>query len=178
MRALWERPAVPTVISPRAARRGLCPTTGVTMAALLAACAGLLAYGPAPAGAATCTLGQVTPSAERNMLRRINAERRAQGHRPVRHSVRLRALGRHSSIRMARGAAFQHGSLSWARGAPAGQNLAWAFSVPSAVGAMMNSTGHRRNMLDRRWRSVGIGGARDCRGQIVFTINFSARPRG
>ncbi|HEX2162278.1 MAG TPA: CAP domain-containing protein [Thermoleophilaceae bacterium] len=55
------------------------------------------------------------------------------------------------------GARYLGGRFSWA----VGENLAWgsgSLGTPrSIVRAWMKSPGHRRNMLDRRYREIGIG---------------------
>jgi uncharacterized protein YkwD len=55
------------------------------------------------------------------------------------------------------GARYLGGRISWA----VGENLAWGSgdrgTPRQIVRAWMNSPGHRRNMLDRRFREIGIG---------------------
>jgi uncharacterized protein YkwD len=55
------------------------------------------------------------------------------------------------------GAHYLGGRFSWA----VGENLAWGSGSRGTprqiVRAWMNSPGHRRNMLDRRFREIGIG---------------------
>ena len=76
---------------------------------------------------------------------------------------------------MAGGGAFSHASgMSWAAGHAAGQNIAMAPSAAIAFRAMLNSPPHRRNMLAPGWRFGGVGAARDCTGEIFFTVNFLA----
>jgi uncharacterized protein YkwD len=56
-----------------------------------------------------------------------------------------------------RGARYLGGRFSWA----VGENLAWGSGSRGTprriVRALMSSPGHRRNMLDRRYREIGIG---------------------
>lgn len=42
----------------------------------------------------------------------------------------------------------------------------------AAVITWMNSPGHRENMLSSEWRHIGIGVARNTRGEIYLTQNF------
>jgi uncharacterized protein YkwD len=106
----------------------------------------------------------------------VNAERTQRGMRPLRINRRLsRAATRHAGD-MVRRTYFSHDSLSGAsfvdrirkagylrgpRGWVVGENLAWGTgdrSSPAAiVQAWMNSPGHRANILQRRFREVGIG---------------------
>lgn len=124
------------------------------------------------AHAASCVKGSVAPSAEATMLRLINVRRSTAGRAPVRGSAALRKAGRRSSRAMARGAAFAHDSLEWARGRGAAQNLAMAVRPAAAVAAMMRSPRHRRNLLGVRFTHAGIGAARDCAGLTYYTVNL------
>ncbi len=128
------------------------------------------------ADAASCARGAVSPGAEAAMLKLINARRSSAGQAPVRSSAGLRKAGRRSSTAMARGAAFAHGSLSWARGRGAAQNLAMAPRPGAAFTAMMGSAEHRRNLLGP-FTHIGVGAAGDCNGLTYYTINLLANRR-
>lgn len=171
---------VPAVIR-RPSRRGAlpesCPVPGVALASVVPIALAAVLAGASPAGAATCVPGNPGPSAESRIVELVNAERRAVGLRPLRTSPRLRARARATSRLLATGAAFRHGSLSWARGVPGAQNLAMAPTPWSAFSGMLDSPPHRRNMMGPRWRTVGVGAAGDCRGSIYFTLNISASGR-
>lgn len=39
----------------------------------------------------------------------------------------------------------------------------------------MNSSGHRRNILNGKYREIGIGVARKGSSNIVFTVDFGTR---
>jgi uncharacterized protein YkwD len=169
---------VPTVRIPGRPGSDSCPVSGLGVAAAVIASACALALAPAQADAATCRVASVVPTSEAQMFRLINAERRAAGVKPVRFAPRLRSVGRHTSRSIARGAPFRHGPLSWGRGRHVGQNLGWTGNAPVAMEMMMASPGHRANVLRPAWRGMGVGAAHDCRGRIVFTVNFSAAPRG
>lgn len=105
----------------------------------------------------------------------LNAERAARGTAPLRTERRLAvAAVRHSSDMVARGF-FEHRSpagttpaarimrTGWGRGRDwiVGEDLAWGtgrLGTPRAtVAAWMNSAPHRRNVLERRFRQVGVG---------------------
>lgn len=146
------------------------------IAALAGVCAGLV---PSIGAAAPCT-PVLSPSAEAALTGLINAERRAERIPKVVKKAALRKQGRKKSMAMARGAAFAHsgGALRWAHGRAGAQNIAMAPSAREAFQAMLNSPSHRANMLSRRYRLTGIGAARDCTGQIFFTVNLMARTRG
>jgi uncharacterized protein YkwD len=68
-----------------------------------------------------------------------------------------------------------------------GENLAWgsgALSTPRAiVNGWMNSTGHRKNILDSSYKDVGLGvklgsPSPSVKGGTVFVHNFGARGSG
>ena len=144
-------------------------------AALAGVCAGLV---PSVGAAAPCT-PVLSPSDEAALTGLINAERRAKKVPKVVKKTTLRKQGRKKSMAMARGAAFAHsGPLRWAHGRAGAQNIAMAPSALEAFQAMLKSPSHRANMLSRRYGLTGIGAARDCAGQIFFTVNLMARARG
>ena len=106
----------------------------------------------------------------------VNAERSHRGLRPLHLSRRLSRAARGHARDMVRRDYFSHDSLSGAsfvdrirhtgylRGPRAwivGENLAWGSgdrSTPAAiVDAWMHSPGHRANILQRRFRQIGIG---------------------
>jgi uncharacterized protein YkwD len=107
----------------------------------------------------------------------INRERTSRGLRALRSDGRLRRVAESYSREMVRHSFFNHvghdgstlrdrianrttylsGMSNWA----IGENLYWG-SGPRAtpaesVDGWMHSSGHRRNVLDRRYRDVGIG---------------------
>lgn len=104
----------------------------------------------------------------------INRERTTRGVRALRRNKRLDlASARHARAMEARDF-FEHGnyvgrirSANYLRGARAwtvGENIAWGSGVlgtpAEIVDAWMNSPGHRSNILNRRFREIGIGIAR------------------
>ena len=116
-------------------------------------------------------------------------------------SKRLNRAARVHSADMARHAYFSHNSLSGAsfldrirrtgylrkaRRWTAGENIAWGtghLATPRAiVRAWMNSPGHRANILNRRFRQIGVGitfkapvrAATGSRGG-TYTTDFGAR---
>jgi len=139
----------------------------------LAACS-LSAAAAAPASAASpCAAGT---SARATTLCLVNAERAAHGVRPLKLDKRLsRAALRHSRDMVAKGyfahdsrsgagfsariarTGWMHGRRSW----NVGENIAWgsgALATPRAiVKAWMHSTGHRHNIMQPRFRVIGIG---------------------
>ena len=99
--------------------------------------------------------------AERQMLRMINRARENQDRQPLRLGERLSDVARrHSRLMRDEGTIF-HSDLghtvrnfSWSL---AGENVGMGPSMESLHKAFMNSEGHRRNNLDRRFERIGIG---------------------
>src|SRR5918999_4092295 len=137
---------------------------------------------PIAAPAASCANASAVPTTvsmaaiRSSTLCLLNAERRRRGLRPLRRDRRLaRAARRHARDMDARnyfnhtsrsGASFvdrirRAGYLRGARGWSVGENLAWGtggLGTPQAiVRAWMNSPGHRDNILNGRFREIGVG---------------------
>jgi uncharacterized protein YkwD len=105
----------------------------------------------------------------------INAERRERGLAGLHQNPRLAIAGKRHALDMVSARYFSHDSLSgrafddrivatgYARGhrATIGENLAWgsgALATPAAtVKGWMGSPGHRANILQPRFREIGIG---------------------
>lgn len=144
---------------------------------------------PAGATAAGCANGAASPSSisSRTALKAtvclVNEERASRGLRRLRLNRRLsRAAVRHGRD-MVRRDYFSHVSPSgstllrrikhagYIRGARAwwaGENLAWgsggSANARSIVRAWMKSPGHRSNILDRRYRELGMAVVRGAPG--------------
>jgi uncharacterized protein YkwD len=164
---------------------------------------GLVGAGPAAAGGcafSNARAGAVTEPALRHAtLCLVNRERARRGLRRLRQDRRLMKAGRLHTRDMVRKRYFAHTSKSgvsfserifrsgYFRGArrwAAGENIAWGArkgSTPSRiVRAWLDSPGHRRNMLSRRWREVGIGIVRGTpRGYLddgaIYATEFAVR---
>jgi uncharacterized protein YkwD len=115
-------------------------------------------------------LGQVAPDpeAENQMLEMLNAEREKAGLRPLRLDPQLTEVARAHSLEMFRLGYFAHNSP--VNGTPfdrmkaagivfaiAGENLAYAPNVQIGHEGLMNSPGHRANILRPEFGHVGIG---------------------
>lgn len=145
---------------------------GTGIAALLAPGAALGAE-PAPP---PCT-PVIAPGEEATLTALINAQRRAARVATLVTRLSLVRPARSRSIAMARGGGFTHStSLRWAQGRASAQNIAQAPSARMAFQAMLASAPHRANLLSRAYRITGVGAARDCDGQVFFTINLMAGP--
>jgi len=154
--------------------------------------------------AAACANADVRPTREN--VRQVRAAllclhnelRAAQGLPKLRDNVGLRRAARSHAQDMVASRFFSHtapggvsmtdrirraGYLRSARSWAIGENLAWgtgAFSTPrGAVQAWMNSTGHRANLLNGRFRDAGIGVSLGTPasggGGATFSVDFGVR---
>jgi uncharacterized protein YkwD len=124
------------------------------------------------------------PAAEQRMLDLVNAERANVGLKPLVADDRLRDVARQHSLEMFQGDYFSHTSPT--AGSPfdrmhaagitfvvAGENLAYAPNVDVAHRGLMNSPGHRANILRPEFGRVGIGVIRSPAQGSMFTQDFS-----
>jgi uncharacterized protein YkwD len=160
-----------------APRRHLRLAAAAALSASVLALAGAPAASAATCGSTSAMPGQVSNAAMANStLCLVNAERTQRHLHKLKLNRRLsRAAGGHAGD-MVRQDYFSHDSLNGASfvdrirrtgylGGPrawiVGENLAWGSgdrSTPAAiVRAWMNSPGHRANILQRRFREIGIG---------------------
>jgi uncharacterized protein YkwD len=104
----------------------------------------------------------------RNLFTRVNAERKARGLAPLAWSDDLAKLASDWSGQMARTGRFVHRDLDEARGRPGigqysalGENIAWVRGYEDDGYELhigwMRSDGHRRNLLQPGFDTVGIG---------------------
>jgi uncharacterized protein YkwD len=117
-----------------------------------------------------------------------NAARARAGCGPVTMSSRLGYAAWQHSTDMARRGYFAHNSVNGLspggretsagyRWSAYGENIAWGQpDAGTVMNAWMNSPGHRANILDCRFRNVGIGLAYNARGIPFWTQDFG-RPR-
>lgn len=122
---------------------------------------------PSPSAPAIPSVTALTAD-EQAMVDMINQERVAAGVSPLKVDLRLASVGRAKANDMKQYNYFDHTSPTfgspWAMmqqvGLPAhwaGENLAGNKSVPGAMAALMQSPGHRANILDPRFTHVGVG---------------------
>jgi uncharacterized protein YkwD len=117
-----------------------------------------------------------TRAAGRAVLCLLNRARAARGLRPLRSHPRLRRAATRHSQQMARARFFSHTTPSGAsfatrvrragygrgaRGWALGENIAWGAAKRATPAAIvrdwLRSPGHRANILDRRFREIGVG---------------------
>ncbi|MGK5636979.1 CAP domain-containing protein [Streptomyces sp. URMC 126] len=114
-------------------------------------------------------------AAARTVVALVNAERAKAGCRPLRADARLTSLAQSMSEDMARRGFFDHtdpdGRSPWDRAARhgvrnlGGENIARGHADAHAVvDAWMRSAGHRRNILNCDYRTLGVGVQRGAGG--------------
>jgi uncharacterized protein YkwD len=175
------------------------------LAAALLGCVLLLGLGllsPGQSSAARHSTAAPVRSAalEGSLLHLLNQQRAKRGLRALRRSTALDRAAGWQSRDMVNRRYFDHkrpggpslsqrirrsGYLSGARGWSLGENIAWgegSYSTPrSLVSAWMESSGHRANILRRRYEHIGIGiasGTPEGRGggeAVTVTTDFGAR---
>ncbi len=122
-------------------------------------------------------------AAEAEMLRLVNAERTANGLTPFVLDAALSDVARAHSADMVAKGYFAHNSLEglspFDRMARAGityrtaaENIAWASTVQATHTALMNSPGHRANILNPTLGRIGIGIVQKDARYIMTTQNF------
>ncbi|WP_066838587.1 CvpA family protein [Rufibacter ruber] len=123
------------------------------------------------------------PELEAQMLELINEERAAEGLAPLVADTALRRVARLHSTDMFRRGYFSHytpeGLSPFDRirehrvpFVVAGENLALAPSLEVAHEGLMNSPGHRANILRKQFGRVGIGVMKGGIHQLMITQNF------
>ena len=112
--------------------------------------------------------GKMDEAAEQEMFRDVNSEREKQGLQPLAFDNQLRDVARAHSQDMFKRGYFSHytpeGKSPFDRMESAGinyqyagENLALAPTTPLAMQGLMNSPGHRANILSPNFHTVGIG---------------------
>ncbi len=126
----------------------------------------------------------IDPEAEEEMLRLVNEERTLQGLPELVIDETIREVARMHSIDMFQRGYIGHvdpdgitpfdrmreGGVSFLT---AGENLAFAPTVSIAHQGLMDSPGHRENILSPHYSRVGIGVARGGRHGTMFTQKFA-----
>ncbi len=120
------------------------------------------------------------------VLELVNDIRRDHGLHPLRRGDRATRAARMRAQHMARTGEWTHeGSLPWTEALErvglgdraAGENIAKGFRDPAdVVRGWMNSPGHRRNILDPKWRVMGLAADIDDGGDTVWSQILTAGP--
>ncbi|MDX6409705.1 MAG: hypothetical protein QOE13_2776 [Gaiellaceae bacterium] len=162
------------------------PACVSVLPAVSTGCPGPPSSGPQTGGVSSAQSSQPTqagpssvssiPAVARSLLAEVNRTRRAYGLRPLAYSAPLANAATEHSRALASAGMFTHswpttGQLfaSWIRGFysarsfrtwSAGENLLWAspgFNPADAVQQWLDSPTHRRVLLTKSWRELGIG---------------------
>ncbi len=121
---------------------------------------------PAPAKAEKFELIAI----EKLIVEQTNAQRARYGLAPLEVDVKLMKSARQHGIWMARNRSLQH-----SRGVA--ENIAMGYtSTPDVMRGWMNSSGHRANMLNRGYRSLGVAAYQSSGGTIYWCQQFTSSP--
>ncbi len=114
-----------------------------------------------------------------NVLKRVNKVRRNHGRKPLRvTSCLTKKVAQPWARHMANTGRFEHRDLGEVFNicpslTMVGENIAAGQPTARAVmKAWMGSPGHRRNILNKRYRKIGLGLARDADGTPYWVQNF------
>ncbi|MBX6341758.1 MAG: CvpA family protein [Thermomicrobiaceae bacterium] len=127
---------------------------------------------------------EVRPEDEARMVALVNQERERRGLAPLRVDAKLQAVARAHSEEMLRLGYFSHVSpvsgspldrltASGVQFAVAGENLAYAPTVEIAHQGLMESEGHRANILSPEFTRIGVGVVAAPNGGKMFTQEFA-----
>jgi uncharacterized protein YkwD len=120
-------------------------------------------------------------NATRDVLARVNAARSAAGRRPLAPDTRLARVAAARAAAMARSGRLSH--AGWERdlrdagckSRSLGENVASGYRTAGAVmEGWMRSRGHRANILEPRFASLGVGCAVDGGGTLWWTQDFAS----
>lgn len=149
-------------------------TTAIAVAATFAAAAVPTSADAACANANANPNDITLAAAKHATLCLLNSERRSHGIRGLRDNSRLNLASQRHARDMSQRNYFAHGDfvgrikaaryLSNARGWTVGENIAWGswdYATPAnIVDSWMHSAGHRANILNGKFREIGLGVAR------------------
>ncbi|KOA20464.1 SpoIVD-associated factor A [Clostridium homopropionicum DSM 5847] len=123
-------------------------------------------------------------SLESRVIQLVNSERAKKGLNSLNHNWQLSRVARYKSQDMVVKKYFSHTSPTY--GSPfvmirnfginyrtAGENIAYGQRTPEEVmNSWMNSPGHRQNILNPSFSSIGVGVAKNSAGQYYWTQMF------
>ncbi len=125
---------------------------------------------------------------EKRMVNLINEERRKNNLSPLQVDSKLTSVARKKAQDMVENNYFSHYSPTY--GSPfdmldrfeveylhAGENLAANSSVQRAHSSLMNSSGHRQNILSKKFTKIGIGIKKSDKYGYIFVQMFINQPK-
>ncbi len=104
---------------------------------------------------------------ESQLVTATNAARARHGLPPLTVDMNLIGTSRNHTIWMTRSRSLQHSSGPYAENIAMGQP-----TVRSVIQSWMNSSGHRANMLNGRYRRIGVAAYRTSNGTIYWCQQF------
>lgn len=121
--------------------------------------------------ASMLVLAGCMPEGQSTVQSEMNADRTANGLRALPTHSQLNAKAQAWAQKLARDGKLSHSNLS--DGVPScwrslGENVGYGSTVVAVQDAYMRSTGHRKNILDSKWKYVGVGYAKS--GNRVYTV--------
>lgn len=125
---------------------------------------------------------------ERKMINQVNSERSKKGLSPYKVDKELSKIARIKARDMVKNNYFSHYSPTY--GSPfemmdhfgieylrAGENLAGNQSVNKAHNSLMNSKGHRENILNKNFTRIGVGIKSSDKYGYIFVQMFISKPQ-
>jgi uncharacterized protein YkwD len=104
---------------------------------------------------------------EQEIIQWTNAQRKQYGLPPLVVDASLIQTARKHTFWMASSHSLQHAHGNWAENIAQGQTSAW-----HAVSSWMGSSGHRANILNHRYRRIGVAGYKSTNGDIFWCQQF------
>jgi len=171
-------------------RMTIAALAALTSVLLVAPAPPATSAGPAERSDRTIVSSQRVGTLETNrrqVVAQTNARRRAHGCNTLRRNRALDVAAQRHTLRMARANTLSHqlpgeaslgvrvrrAGYSWTL---VGENVAAGYPTAEAVvRGWMNSSGHRRNILNCRFRHIGVGYAVSDRGTPYWTQVFGRR---
>ena len=185
----FASPALP-IQAPSDRRR--MPAASRRFSVMVALAFAMSAIGPlaAPAPTDAWSSGQFSSSSEKQLVALTNQSRAAAGLRALRVDSTLTAIARSRSKDMIVRNYFSHNIPPSGKQvfsildskrycyAVAGENIGWNTypddaSTKTIHKMFMNSSGHRANIMGKRWDVVGIGAYKGSNGKKMWTVLFA-----
>jgi uncharacterized protein YkwD len=124
----------------------------------------------------TGTPASAATTLERAMYTKINASRVNHGLRPLYFAPDLTTIAHRHSAAMASRNRLYHSNLSRVCCyRSVGENVAYATTLTRAHSSLMNSPGHRANLLSSKWTGVGVGVVQ--KGRYLWVTEIFRQPR-
>jgi uncharacterized protein YkwD len=139
-----------------------------------------------PSGPLAHSAGKSPTGRTRDELLKLhNKERKEEGQKPLKLNADLNQAAQAYAEYLAKHDKFSHtakGTMSSRvkdagyKPHAVGENIAVGASSPSAVvKGWMQSEGHKRNILSKKYSEVGFGFAKDKKGRILWVADFGDR---